>query len=197
MCSTFTLKSSPDMSPSSQSYRDALQEESTESEPDPDAHPLPPADPNKASELPVNPSLVAGFLESLTLFNLHIHFTYGPWNTFTPEHQFDIVLTSETIYRRESLSPLLDTLWQASTISSPSDKSLDELAASKLVLTDSDSQACYVAGKVLYFGVGGGIPDFVYAVENPQKATRGTGQVETVKEYTQGVGRKVLRVRWC
>lgn len=184
------------MSPASESYRDALREETTESEPDPDAHPLPPADPTEASELPVNPSLLAGFLESLTLFNLHIDFTYGPWNTFIPEHRFNIVLTSETIYQRESLSPLLDVIWKASTTSYFSDKTLDELAASKLVSTDSDSQACYVAGKILYFGVGGGIPDFVDAVENPQKSDRGKGEVETIKEHTQGVARKVLRVRW-
>lgn len=186
------------MSPASKSYRDALHQETTESEPDPDSHPLPPADPTEPSELPINPPLVAGFLLSLASFNLHLHFTYGPWNTFTPEHRFDIVLTSETIYRRESLPPLLDAMWKAST--ARSDKPLDELAASQLALNDSGSQVCYVAGKILYFGVGGGIPDLVEAVENPEKHTncsRGKGEVDTIKEHTQGVGRKVLRIRWC
>jgi protein-histidine N-methyltransferase len=183
------------MSPASAAYRDVFRKDSTELETDPDAHTLPPADPTTPSELPVNPSMVAAFLESLTAFNIHLHLIYGPWNTFNPGSGFDIVLTSETIYRQETLSLLLDVMWNASS-RSISDKSLDELAESKLSLEDSEFPACYVAGKVFYFGVGGGISDFVNAAENPHPSTRRKGTVEIVKEHTEGVGRKVVRVRW-
>lgn len=49
---------------------------------------------------------------------------------------------------------------------------------------------CLVAAKVLYFGVGGGVSDFLRAVV----ATK--ARVETVLERKEGVGRKVMRVWW-
>ena len=52
---------------------------------------------------------------------------------------------------------------------------------------------CLVAAKVLYFGVGGGISDFIESVEKHQPRA---GTVESVLEKMAGVGRKVLRVRW-
>jgi len=51
---------------------------------------------------------------------------------------------------------------------------------------------CLVAAKVLYFGVGGGVSEFVRTVEgSPWK-----GKVETVWEKIAGVGRSVMRIRW-
>jgi protein-histidine N-methyltransferase len=185
------------MSPASQSYRDALYQETSDS--DPDYHPLPPADPESSSELPINPSLVAAFLESLMSLDLHLHFTYGSWRTFSPGLHFDVILTSETIYRKENLSSLLDVMWKAYSTPSRSVGPLDELATTQLTLSEPVLPACYVAGKTLYFGVGGGISDFVDAVENPQMSTscsREKGQVETIREHVRGVSRKVLRVRW-
>ena len=53
---------------------------------------------------------------------------------------------------------------------------------------------CWVAAKVLYFGVGGGISDFIEAVQSRKPGRSGT--VSTVLEKTAGIGRKVLRVEW-
>lgn len=43
---------------------------------------------------------------------------------------------------------------------------------------------------MLYFGVGGGLKDFLLKVE------RGGGWYENLKEWVVGVGRKVVRVGW-
>ncbi|KAI9444081.1 hypothetical protein H4582DRAFT_1919155 [Lactarius indigo] len=49
---------------------------------------------------------------------------------------------------------------------------------------------CLVAAKVLYFGVGGGVQEFVRAVEDER------GTVHTVWEHREGVGRRIMRVEW-
>lgn len=71
----------------------------------------------------------------------------------------------------------------------------------KLSLQDKESKGdrepqylCLVAAKVLYFGVGGGISDFIEAVQNRESGQNGV--VSTVLEKTAGIGRKVLRVEW-
>lgn len=56
--------------------------------------------------------------------------------------------------------------------------------------TDQEGYLCLVAGKVLYFGVGGGIDDFSEAVGKVG------GKMEVVSEWKTGVGRKVVRIRW-
>lgn len=76
------------------------------------------------------------------------------------------MLTSETIYRTDSLTALVN------------------------LLKITSGALCLVAAKVLYFGVGGGISDFVKEVE------RIHGAAETVWEKADGVGRKILSVRW-
>ena len=119
---------------------------------------------------------------------------------------YDLVLTSETIYRTESLDALVGIMRaaclagaQAASAGSQSNgagsSSTDPAAGSSSVpareISLSGKPLCLVAAKVLYFGVGGGVPDFVRAVEDGD-----LGHVETVLERTKGVGRKVLRVDW-
>ena len=124
----------------------------------------------------------------------------------TPQSAYDFVLTSETIYRTESLDALVGIMRaaclagaQAASAGSRStgagSSSIDPAAGSSSVpardISLGGKPLCLVAAKVLYFGVGGGVPDFVRAVEEG-----GLGHVETVLERTKGVGRKVLRVDW-
>jgi protein-histidine N-methyltransferase len=87
------------------------------------------------------------------------------------------VLTSETIYRMESL-PRLAAIMRGACNAEGS--------------KDVDDYLCLVAAKVLYFGVGGGVADFVRCVRDLDKG----GTVETVWEKTQGVERRVMSVRW-
>jgi len=184
------------MSLSSASYRDAFKA-GTDVDGSSEHPPLPPFDPGAPGELPINPPLVAAFLESLSDKNLHIHFLCGSWGTYNIDRRFDIILTSETMYRQESISDLLDVLWKAyANPPSPSiDAALERAVQQQLSLND---QRCYVGGKVLYFGVGGGLPVFVSELEDPQgsKCSRGGGKCKVLKEHPQGVVRRVLQVSW-
>ena len=58
--------------------------------------------------------------------------------------------------------------------------------------TDVDNCLCLVAAKVLYFGVGGGVAEFVRCVRDQGEG----GTVEIVWEKTLGVERRVMSVRW-
>lgn len=87
------------------------------------------------------------------------------------------MLTSETIYRTESLPSLTAIMRGACNADVP--KSVDDYL-------------CLVAAKVLYFGVGGGVAEFVRCVRDLDRG----GTVETVWEKTQGVERRVMSVRW-
>ena len=119
-----------------------------------------------------------------------------------PQSAYDLVLTSETIYRTESLDALVGIMRKACLASaqavsatgagsSSTDPSASSSSAPARDISLGGKPLCLVAAKVLYFGVGGGVPDFVRAVEDG-----GLGHVETVLERTKGVGRKILRVEW-
>ncbi|KII91284.1 hypothetical protein PLICRDRAFT_105373 [Plicaturopsis crispa FD-325 SS-3] len=134
------------------------------------------ADPTQPSELQITPALTSAFVASLSAHRINIRLFSGAWDTFdlaVTGGPYDLVLTSETIYSSHAL-PALVTLLKAAC---------------------NGSSLCLVAAKILYFGVGGGVSDFLRAVEDPRHL--GTaGSVETVWEQQAGVARRVMRVRW-
>lgn len=176
---------SPDTSPASASYRE------TEA----DADETDGEQPSDLTEITITPNLKSAFLSCLESYKIHLRFFSGPWDAFVPaldgEPSYDLVLTSETIYRSESLPSLLDLLQKSCGV-----LPLDALVTSKLSLdqtkatTTTTTATCLVAAKVLYFGVGGGVSDFISAVNS-----RG-GKVETVWENKGGVGRKIMKIDW-
>lgn len=101
------------------------------------------------------------------------------------------MLTSETIYSPQSLGPLLNLL---EIVRAPTpDKQATSLAALSLdnhKASTRTSCLCLIAAKVIYFGVGGGVEEFVKEVKNRR------GRVETVLESNIGVGRRVMRLIW-
>lgn len=124
--------------------------------------------------------------------------------------QYDLVLTSETIYRLDGLDALIGLMRSACGYGAKTNNpegGFDEAMQRKLSLdTCSDEETlhnptytCLVAAKVLYFGVGGGVSEFVRAVEESSQDGRqgkGLGKIETVWEKKGGVGRKVMSVEW-
>jgi protein-histidine N-methyltransferase len=160
---------------------------------------------NHEEELSLSTELLEAFQSSLRMYHVELHFTSGPWSRFTTldsttSHQhFDLILTSETIYRCESYKDLISII--KSGISSPSTTITPKEASSDLVPsslitsssnpTSSISQTrryALVASKVLYFGVGGGIDEF-------SKCIRAEGcNVEEVWSNKTGVGRKILQI---
>ncbi|KAJ7019226.1 hypothetical protein C8F04DRAFT_1148520 [Mycena alexandri] len=156
------------MSPSSAEYRAAAS----------DPAEYPPADPTIAGELPITPSLKSAFTASLAKLGISLIFSSGSWESLTThlDVKYDIVLTSETIYRTEALPPLIQLLRRACADSNP---------------------LCLVAAKVLYFGVGGGVSEFIEALKSKAMVDKGcSGRVEPVWERKVGVGRKIMRIEW-
>jgi protein-histidine N-methyltransferase len=165
------------MSPSSASYRAAENHPNT--------------DPTSPGELPISPSLVSAFLASLKSQDVKLRFFAGSWETFDLTQaagRYDVVLSSETIYRMDSLGPLIDFLEGACGGGKKSSEATS-LPSSSQTQTE---YICLVAAKLVYFGVGGGVAEFKRAAEgeNPR------GRVETVWERNVGVGRRIMEVKW-
>jgi protein-histidine N-methyltransferase len=191
-----------DMSSASAAYRTSLPASAS---PD-DEHP--PADASTPSNLPLPLSLKSAFQASLREYNIHLRFFSGSWTGFDPRltgGQYDLVFTSETIYRSDGQKPLIDLMRAACGYLPQPDGDLDELTQQKLSIRSDPSVTsrgprpylCLVAAKVLYFGVGGGVSEFARAVES----SLGQGKMETVWEKKVGVGRRI-RSRlpgnyWC
>ncbi|KAI0765199.1 hypothetical protein C8Q74DRAFT_1036021 [Fomes fomentarius] len=193
------------MSPASSAYRSAaencvtIDEDEDKGEPEP----LPPADATQTGELLITPALTAAFLESLHAYRIHLKFFKGSWATFGVDQsngKYDVLLTSETIYRTASLRSLVDLMKRATAdrdIKRREGANIEE-SASRLTLSDTanlkglsdEPYLCLVAAKLVYFGVGGGVNEFVEAVE------KASGRVQTVWERSRGVRRSIMRVVW-
>jgi protein-histidine N-methyltransferase len=159
---------------------------------DPDIAPL--IDPTSPGELTITPELRRAFVTSLESLNITLKLFSGSWRTFYPQialgsdqRKYDVVLTSETIYDLGSLASLVNLMRTACIGSAMPDTELEDLVTTRLKIGD---YLCFVAGKVLYFGVGGGMADFLEAV------SKLGGHAETVSERKIGVGRKVIQVLW-
>ncbi|TEB37345.1 hypothetical protein FA13DRAFT_1622212 [Coprinellus micaceus] len=153
-------------------------------------------DPTGAGELSITPELKSAFLASLKEHNIHLRFFSGAWESFDLSKsgsggEYNLILTSETIYRQESLGSLLHLLDEGSAPGGD----LNALIRDEGIRKTESGYLCLVAAKVLYFGVGGGISDFIETVQSRKPGRSGT--VSTVLEKTAGIGRKVLRVEWC
>lgn len=188
------------MSPASSAYRDSSAADPSDADP---SDPLPPPDPSTPTELPINASLKSAFLSSLESHCISLRFFSGSWESFDLHHSgvggipYDVVLTSETIYRTESLPPLLKLMRSACLGEGDgTERTLEDSVSEKLTISSrAPSYMCLVAAKVLYFGVGGGTSEFVRAVEEGRGQS--LGKVMTVWERNLGVGRKVMKVEWA
>lgn len=122
-------------------------------------------------------------LESVTLPNIlintsepklkHLKFYYGDWNGLTDvltEKSFDLILTSETIYRVESYENLLK-IFSHSLKSSPEAKVL-------------------LAAKDYYFGLGGSVNQFI------NMAKEKGWKVKILKQFSEGVPRSILELKF-
>ncbi|KAF8260313.1 hypothetical protein EI94DRAFT_1780502 [Lactarius quietus] len=125
--------------------------------------------------LTVTPALQAAFRTSLDAHRVRLRFFSGGWSSLRAQlTPYDVVLASETIYRTDVLGPFLGVL-RAATMGGGDTR---------------EAPLCLVAAKVLYFGVGGGVQEFVRAVEDEG------GTVGVVWEHREGVGRRIMRVEW-
>jgi protein-histidine N-methyltransferase len=165
-----------DLSPASAPYRE-VDPEDIKSDADTETSSSQPG------EVELTSSLREAFMRDLASRGIQIRFFAGGWSTFAPllsspssKHEitpFSLVLSSETVYERTTMPVLVRLLKQV------------------LPYSEEENRArCLVAAKVLYFGVGGGIPDFVKETE------RMGGKVTKVWKQDVGVGREIMAVQW-
>lgn len=174
--------------------------------------------------LNLNKDLVESFKTLLKERGIELKFTYGHWEGLSKELKeekdgYGLVLAAETIYSQDSTPALIGVLREAVRQSGPIEHKTDvELESSLEDLSVKDDWAkqplreisrglVLVAAKVsqaheytltldtnivqvLYFGVGGGLQAFLNAAEADG------AYHSTVKEWSQGVGRKVVQVGW-
>jgi protein-histidine N-methyltransferase len=164
-----------DKSPLSAPYRASAPDADSDSDSDDNAAPTSGEHERRPGALTVTPELLTAFTASLDAHRVRLRFFSGGWTSLrvllTQSPSYDIVLASETIYRTDALSPFLRVL--------------------HAVMREAPHRTlCLVAAKVLYFGVGGGVQEFVRAVEDEG------GTVHVVWEHREGVGRRIMRVEW-
>jgi protein-histidine N-methyltransferase len=150
----------------------------------------------------MTPSLKEAFLAALQAHGIVLRFFAGPWRSFDLAHtggSYDVVLTSETIYRTDSLDSLVDLLARASGHAMDAPKDIrdrgDTAESNPPSVTPPPRRLCLVAAKVLYFGVGGGVSEFMRAVEE-RECVNGKAEVQIALERKEGVGRRVMKVEW-
>ena len=151
----------------------------------------------KPLEVEVTLELIDAFLDTLRTFNVSIRLFSGCWDALcnTPSSPlidsspYSIVLTSETVYNTDSLDSLIRILRISSSNGHKTVETIDH----------NRGTLCLVAGKIVYFGVGGGVSEFVRKVrEASVAATDGSmkPRVETVWEQRHGVARSILQIHW-
>jgi protein-histidine N-methyltransferase len=154
---------------------------------DPDS---PPRDPAEPGDVELTPALRSAFAASLASRGITLRFFSGGWRSFasTLAGPYALVLSSETIYEVAALPALVPLLRAGAP---KHDGALEDAVAGLDISGGGGGRGtCLVAAKVLYFGVGGGVPDFVRVVEGAG------GRVDTVWERSEGVGRRIMRVSW-
>ncbi|KAG7666116.1 uncharacterized protein J8A68_000372 [[Candida] subhashii] len=98
-------------------------------------------------EILITPLLIQEFKNSLQLFNINISFVSGSWgrqfNKLIQEANIDFIISSETIYSRETLPIVAESI--------------------KEILSNSqaNNSRCLLAAKNIYFGVGGSVIEFL------------------------------------
>lgn len=141
-------------------------------------------------ELSVTPQLTSAFLESLRSRKITLKFFSGSWEDFIHRGEltkYDLILTSETIYRTSSLPSLVGLLKSRSRVTIQEGEKSGGMPGE---LPLPGKTLCLVAAKVVYFGVGGGAGEFVTAVE------ASNGQVHSVWEVPSGVARRIMSIDW-
>ncbi|KZV87713.1 hypothetical protein EXIGLDRAFT_679682 [Exidia glandulosa HHB12029] len=120
---------------------------------------------SEAGELDLDGDIVNAFRSDLVSCCVDLRLYYGSWRSWQLPRTYNLVLTSETVYEPASLSPLVSLL-------------------------HASGGRRLVAAKRVYFGVGGGVREFVLEVE------RAGGTADTVWETSSGVARAILDVKW-
>lgn len=121
-------------------------------------------------EVEITQELVDQFLQDLSNRQIELQFVSGSWSSqfvrLLEPTKYDLILASETIYSLDTLDVFTDTMLNCL----------------------SSTGSALIAAKKVYFGVGGGIPEFESELQ------KRSVPVQWVLEDKRGVGRAVLRI---
>lgn len=140
---------------------------------------------NKDEELDITPELLDTFKADLTRRGISLDFISGAWSPEFVEFVFSshnardrqtLVLASETIYSPLSLIAFSETL----------------MALLRRSSTASSKTRALVAAKKVYFGVGGGVDEFLAVLKNVCADELEVQQKVDIQ--SEGVGRVVLEI---
>lgn len=140
---------------------------------------------NKDEELDITPELLDAFKADLTRRGISLDFVSGAWSPEFVEFVFSsrnvgdcqtLVLASETIYSPLSLVAFSETL----------------MALLRRSSTAPSKTRALVAAKKVYFGVGGGVDEFLAVLKNVCADELEVQQ--KVDILSEGVGRVVLEI---
>lgn len=122
------------------------------------------------SKVTIPNTLLNTYGESQSRYLRKCRFYAGDWANYVKVDgpQFDVVLTSETIYNPANNHKIIDTL------------------SRKL---KPETGVAYLAAKTYYFGVGGGVREFEALL-----ASDGRLRSEVVWKSTENVQREILRI---
>lgn len=134
----------------------------------------------RSGEIEVTEKLINAFVADLSSKSITLEFVSGGWSPEfvtllkgSHDERFDLVLASETIYSPETLPIFTDTML---CLMHPEEQQVAKTEA-------------LVAAKRVYFGVGGGIPEFERALD-----ARNISYKTISEENSQGVVRAILQV---
>jgi protein-histidine N-methyltransferase len=157
------------------------------------------------SDLDLDDETLDAFFRRLQERNVKLEFSSGDWAELArhveeSNHRYDLVLTAETIYRRESVPGLLRLLRASSIDASdrgssgrretPTTTCPTAGPGQRIIQLGSAGHLILIAAKVMYFGVGGDLHNF------EQEVKAAGGSLLDVKTWESGVGRKVVRLQW-
>lgn len=211
----------PEPAPSPTPESDTIDTIKEEDEMDEDPRLSKPSDPRQAGDVDLTPPFLDAFRASLAKHNIRLRFSAGSWDSFMPrelssvndaaeDRPYDLIVTSETIYRMSNVPSLLAVLRMASAASPslPSNQNARSPGFLSSLLNRNRSPTTpsavdtnevrwtwskplvLVAAKVLYFGVGGSVDEF------ESMAQEQGANLAVVHETKIGVGRKILRLSW-
>ena len=162
---------------------------------------------DRPGNLALTPELVHAVEDLLGRNNVELLFSTGDWSGLASNLQssttasYDLIMTAETIYSEESVPALLSVLRSAlpppqTSTAQPGTANLEDSLGDLRVgqswtrRVERGQGVVLLAAKVLYFGLSGGLQAFLARVDGDG------GWSESVKEWTRGVGRRVVQIGW-
>lgn len=135
-------------------------------------------------DLDITPDLLDEFVSGLQRRNMQLDFISGAWSEefldtiiMPPKNAAVLVLASETIYSPSTLQPFTNVLMRLLSYGEHGRHS---------------SREAFVAAKKIYFGVGGGVDEFVRVLAQMGGTAR---EIPLTWEEERGVARTVMEVR--